>query len=370
MADERPSPHPDPQVAASEVAPAPAPPPPPRPPAKPVEPCRWFGGTGVEWVHVLTTWVGIIVIGGLGIWINERIADANELSARMAEAARQASILEQLDKAWTSLIMPGNPVGVLTTDPDRLDRADFALRLAEAYDQYREHTLPYRAVYLYAKGDYRAAVQRAREALAKPGTSPEVRMYLGLALSRIGQDEEATKQLGRAIADDPRNPAFRTALGTIYFASNRLPEAETAFKAAIRANPALAFTHDNLGAVYAEQRRFREAAEKYKDAIRRDDSNPLYFAHLGSALCDSRDLAGAVLAFRHTLSLDPLNSDARAGLAGSCAQSGVTTEGPLKPEELWSLKRPYRLALPHSRVPPLDQSPPAPGEGEASDAAP
>lgn len=99
-------------------------------------------------------------------------------------------------------------------------------------------------------------------------------------------------------------------------------EAQVAFQQATLDKPENPTTHYNLGTVLYRQDKFREAARAFQVSLRKhteQTKNVPNLAHiyynLGNAQFKAGDLAGAIESYKHTLRLEPQDTDAQYNLA-------------------------------------------------------
>ncbi len=106
---------------------------------------------------------------------------------------------------------------------------------AEKIDTTYEKTIT-KAVYNIEKGEYKAAIQDLKNILNVKPEDEEATLYLGIALSRSG-DEEAEGVLKKALSINPENPRTNLELGIFYYKKSFFDEAEDYFNNAITLAP-------------------------------------------------------------------------------------------------------------------------------------
>ena len=110
--------------------------------------------------------------------------------------------------------------------------------------------------------------------------------------------------------------------GNEAYARQNYGEAQVAFQQATFDKPESPTAHYNLGTVLYRQDKFREAARAFQVSLRKhteQTKNVPNLAHiyynLGNAQFKAGDLAGAIESYKHTLRLEPQDTDAQYNLA-------------------------------------------------------
>lgn len=121
---------------------------------------------------------------------------------------------------------------------------------------------------LLQRGEWKAAEQALREAVALHPASALAWSKLGVALARQGRYAEAEEVLLRAVQLDPRCAPAHNNLGNVYREQGRREDALRAYRQAIAADPDYWVAHQNLGALYKEMGRLGEAVAEFRTATR------------------------------------------------------------------------------------------------------
>jgi tetratricopeptide (TPR) repeat protein len=169
-----------------------------------------------------------------------------------------------------------------------------------------------RAVRLYHAHRFDQALTELRALEAQEGENPEVDYYVGLALTQIGQYEDALLSLEKVV-----NSHFsflhitqsRMVLGYIYSVTGRYRLAEFEFakvnEMGVQSSQALAA----LGFVYHAQRKIPESIEVLKKALELDPRNANALNSLGFIYAEEKiDVAKGVSLCRQAVDLTPRNA--------------------------------------------------------------
>lgn len=146
-------------------------------------------------------------------------------------------------------------------------------------------------------GDYSAAEEAFRGAVAAAPESAVARSKLGVALAHQGQLDAALAEFSKAIALQPGYAPAYSNLGNAYRQKGMLDEALAAYERAVAIDPDYWVAHQNLGALYKQMGRIGEAVEHFKKATRlsvRRPERPMAGARRGG--CFPRVAAAAVVA--------------------------------------------------------------------------
>jgi tetratricopeptide (TPR) repeat protein len=139
-------------------------------------------------------------------------------------------------------------------------------------------------------GDWQGAADACREFLERSPSSVPARYQLALALSQLGQYQEAEMQLRLALENLPDNPSLLTALGMTLVRQKKASEAVPVFQQVERWSPRSAIARLNTAVALADAAQLDAAAEKLREAIAADPK--LFEAHrqLGRVLIQVRRL--------------------------------------------------------------------------------
>ncbi|MBI1852152.1 MAG: protein kinase [Planctomycetes bacterium] len=255
----------------------------------------------------------------LGDWLNDD-ASANRVDAiRFLTAA--TAIRPLSPKGWTEL---GNAL-VLRGDYDAaIESARRAVAIAP--ESWLVHLGLGEA--LRFKGDAQGAVVEEQEAVRLAPANPQVRLALGCALQDSGDLHGGEAEVRRGIellAAEPiekRNPGdaamAHAALADVLVAQERLQEATNEYREALHLEPSVptaVAAHQNLGAVLKKQGYLDDAILEFREAVRLDPQSAIAHLNLAKDSCYMSDFRTAIDEFGQTLILEPGNVGAMDGLA-------------------------------------------------------
>lgn len=158
---------------------------------------------------------------------------------------------------------------------------------------------------LLSKGDYKTAVPILRGLLGKHPSEPAVLYNLGMALSDMGELDDATRLLQRLVALQPRHARALTALGVAHARAGRTAEAIAALRKSLELDPDEGYSHRNLGGLLAKTApaealpHFKRAAELLPD----DQASQYGY---GLALFQSGKLDEADSILKQAVEMNPL----------------------------------------------------------------
>lgn len=100
------------------------------------------------------------------------------------------------------------------------------------------------------QGQNQQALSEANASLANDTTDASVRFYRGIALSRLGNTNEAIDVFGALTREHPDVPEYANNLAVLYARNGEYEKARRWLEAAMSTHPAYATAHRNLGDVY------------------------------------------------------------------------------------------------------------------------
>ena len=190
---------------------------------------------------------------------------------------------------------------------------------SDAESWFAHHNL---AMTLLERGQPEEALPHFEAALRANTKVPEIRIGLGLALSRIGRGDEAIGAYEAALRADPRSADAESSLGDLLRRTGRVEEAILHLERAVALEPRHAAARHNLGLALGQAGRWEDAARELDAALAvRPDRAESWFQR-GIVLVNLGRPQDAVDSFRRAVVLDPRDPEAenRLGFAITRAQ--------------------------------------------------
>lgn len=162
-------------------------------------------------------------------------------------------------------------------------------------------------VLLMQTGEYDAAVEKIRAAVAIEPDSALYQSSLAQVCYRIGNVSEAVELLEGVVARQPRSFQAYSDLGAALQESGQLERAVDAYRRAIELNPGLAVGHFNLGTALKQQGRTPEAIACLEKAAALNPSQANVRATLAGYYLEANEPRPALEACRACLAVAPRN---------------------------------------------------------------
>jgi protein O-mannosyl-transferase len=150
--------------------------------------------------------------------------------------------------------------------------------------------------------------------------------YLGDALDKKGQTDEAIRQYQEVLRLRPVYPDAHNNLGAVLDQKGRNDEAIRHYQAALRLQPDHAGAHINLGLALSKKGELDEAIRQYQEAIRLKPEEADVHSNLGVALAMKGQLDEAIRQFQEALRLKPDHAEAHYNLGRAFDLKGQTDE--------------------------------------------
>ncbi|MBI4716999.1 MAG: tetratricopeptide repeat protein [Planctomycetes bacterium] len=178
-----------------------------------------------------------------------------------------------------------------------------------------------------ATGRLAEAEREYRQVIAPGGGVPAPAASVGAAhqglaamLAGVGDYPAAEQELRRAVAADPAAARAHRELGGVLVELGRLEEAVESLQEALRLSPRLRLAHYNLGTVLGRLGRFPQAVEMYERALVLAPDDADLHNNLGYALIRTGRLDEAQQRFERAVAIDPDHADAHFNLGGLLAR--------------------------------------------------
>lgn len=174
--------------------------------------------------------------------------------------------------------------------------------------------------------DYRSEVAIWEDTVEKRPRNHRARTNLGVALGKLGRNNEALEQLREALRLQPDYAQAANNLGNALAMLGQRQDALVYYRRAIRCKPRYAEAYNNLGATLADLQRYGEAAECYRKAVDFRPRYPEALNNLGEALTQLGRPGEALPHFEEALRLRPGYANAHCNFADALARLGRLAE--------------------------------------------
>jgi tetratricopeptide (TPR) repeat protein len=161
------------------------------------------------------------------------------------------------------------------------------------------------AVQLLTDGKYPEGVLILRGVVAESEPEPSALYNLGMALSDLGELNEAISFLSQYVRSRPEDVDGRIALGVAYARNAEESKAIEVLESTCKEFPNHAFAHRNLGGALLRSDRLDEAVVTFKTAVELDSSDAGSWLGLGQAFAGLAERTEADNAFRKVIEIDP-----------------------------------------------------------------
>jgi tetratricopeptide (TPR) repeat protein len=183
-----------------------------------------------------------------------------------------------------------------------------------------------RASQQMAAGDLPAAIGTYRKLVEVNESDPVAKTYLGTALARAGNTDEAIQQFNEALTKAPTNTETHYCLGVVLAELGKDNEAIAHFRATVKGDSQFTEAHFQLANVLMRTQNYSEAAAEYSETVERDPKNA--FASLMKAMALVRlsryaDARSALECSHKTLPQDPDIANALARLLAAAPDNNV-----------------------------------------------
>jgi tetratricopeptide (TPR) repeat protein len=154
-------------------------------------------------------------------------------------------------------------------------------------------------------GQFGAAVEVLRRAVAMKRSDAELHAKLAWALLNQGKPDEAVNVVRTAIELDPRNATYHNDLATCLAQLDRNAEAIQEFRRAIELDSTLWDSHFNLANALVREGNFSEAVREYHEVIELAPNRPYVRFNLGGVLHHLGETDEAIAEYREEIRMNP-----------------------------------------------------------------
>lgn len=174
----------------------------------------------------------------------------------------------------------------------------------------------------HQRGDLAAAIEGYRKVLAQNPDHADAQALLGVALSAMGQHDEALALLSRALETDPSAALFKLHYGNALMEAGRLEESAAIFREGLAQAPGRAEFPYNLANVLRQMGQWEEAGELYEKAVSLAPSHAQARNNLASVLAHFERFEEALVQLREVLQSAPDYFDAWLNLCNFAEKAG------------------------------------------------
>ena len=192
---------------------------------------------------------------------------------RAGEHAAAAACFAEADSRHPDRGFTVYMLGLAEWKAGRLDAAAGTLARAAEIDASAVRPRVNLARVQNERGDFEAALDASRAALAIAPEDASALFLEGRALRNLGQREQALVALERSVALAPGNGYAHNLLGLTWLELERVDEALAAFEVAAERIPDVAYVHNNLGMALERSGAREEAVAAYRRAVALDPAH-------------------------------------------------------------------------------------------------
>lgn len=164
-------------------------------------------------------------------------------------------------------------------------------------------------VQLFAKGDYRDAVESFDCALTLTPNDPGLLYNMGQCYDRLGDHNRAEQYYTQALQHAPKHVESRHAYAAMLYRLGRAPEANRMIEDWLAGEPNLADAHALDGWRLRQQRAYPEAQDRLQQALARDPGNRLALTELAILYEQTNMPDRALVLYERVLSRHPGQSE-------------------------------------------------------------
>ena len=173
---------------------------------------------------------------------------------------------------------------------------------------------------------YRSELSIWQDTLAKTPGHAQSYQYVGIALSRLGQMQEAIESYRKSLQIRPDYFDAHTNYGTVLMDMGHVKEATEHYQRALQLRPESYLAHTNLGRVLASSGRYREAIEHYQHSLQLNPDAARTHNNLGNALAATGSPSQAIEHYQRALQLQPDLADAHYNWSNALRDLGRWSE--------------------------------------------
>jgi len=136
----------------------------------------------------------------------------------------------------------------------------------------------------FREGEFQVAVKSLFALEIEHPKNERIKLYLGIALSKIEQHKEAIDSLEKALRISPKMPDAHYTLGSIFFSQQKYTEALIEFEKEIKINPKNPYPYCESAFALYQLKDYRKAINFLESAISLDDNYADAYICMGATL--------------------------------------------------------------------------------------
>jgi len=183
-------------------------------------------------------------------------------------------------------------------------------------DRLAEYHLYGRAVGEAQTGNYKGAIDRFRQVLARDPQHFLSHYYLAVSCFHVDELDEALKELQRTLELSPSYAPAGELLGTIWLKKGDYARAQEQFQQLLKVSPHDYGANFNLGVLATRKGQFQEAIRYLRAAVDANPQSPAAHRALGTAYQKAGDPRQAEAEFKQAITLQPQNAATHHNLDG------------------------------------------------------
>jgi tetratricopeptide (TPR) repeat protein len=218
--------------------------------------------------------------------------------------------LKHVDESSRFFLRAGIQIAMLHHELGELDAAIEHIRHVKGKHPENQDLYMLLAMFYEEKEAYENAAKTLKDGLELNPEHIQMIFRLGIVYDQMGERKKSIKQLKKVLSLEPAHVNALNYLGYTYADMNiRLDEAEKLIRTALEHKPDDGYITDSLGWVYFRRGDYPQAAAYLERAVQLVPDDPIIREHLGDAYLEMKETGKAIESYRHSLSLDPENSE-------------------------------------------------------------
>jgi tetratricopeptide (TPR) repeat protein len=246
---------------------------------------------------------------------SEYITKGIECESKAADSTRAfyMRVFLPLAKEWR---LPTHPTDwyLALSDSGRVPILSLTSKTSAYWQHYEKAYDATALAMLIAKGDWKKAMEAAREAEKRADTNEEKAVIydaMGRAYTEIKQYNKAVTAFGKVIECDPNCAIAYECRAYAYCMNAQYAKSIADYSEAIRLNPDRATLYDSRASSFFRNGQYEKAIADCSEGIRRDPKNASLYMHRGAAFARMAKWDKAIADAKSAIALDPKNDEAR-----------------------------------------------------------